>query len=119
MFDIEINGENRKAKVTFKTAWLYEAEFKSDMTKDFFGKQTFAEGSEAKGDGITIDFTQTDWNVVMKVLWAALKTADRSTPGFERWADETEGANLWYAAEVLAYECADCFFRPDSPGEDG
>ena len=118
MFDIEIAGKVRTAKVTFKTAVVYEAEFHSDLTKDFFGKQVYREEDRQPEDGLTIDFTATNWNVVMKVLWAALKTADPRLPGFERWADETEGANLWYAAEVLAIECADCFFRPDSAGED-
>ena len=117
MFDIEVNGKRHKAKVTFKTAFIYEAEFHSDLTKDFFGKQVFKE-EKAEEKAITIDFTATNWNAVMRVLWAAMKTADPSLPGFERWSEEAEGANLWYAAEVLSMECADCFFRPDSSSED-
>lgn len=118
MFEIELDGKKREAKVTFKTAVLYEMEFHSDLTKDFFGKQVLAAKPEGTEDALTIDFTATNWNVVMKVLWAALKTVDPSLPGFERWASETEGGNLWWAAEALSVECADCFFRPDSAGED-
>jgi hypothetical protein len=116
MFEIEIEGKKKKVEVSFLTSVLYEAEFGTDLVKDFFGKQVLKDGKEESED-ITIDFTQTNWNVTMKVLWAALKTADAKVPGYQQWCRKTKGVNMWFAAEALSFECADCFFRSEAAGK--
>jgi len=135
MFEAEINGEKVGAEVSFYTAQLYEAEFKRDLIQDLFGIQT-AEPSvefneigdkpedvqkflDSPGDYIaSVDFTKVSWNVVSKVLWAAIKTANPSAPGFMQWSKATKGVNLWLVQEQIGEEVSDCFFRTATAEED-
>jgi len=117
MFEVEIDGKKVKAEVTFYTSYLYEAEFRADMIKELFGKQDFEPQFEADGDTIVkIDFTKVNWAVTAKVLWAAIKTADESTPSYAAWMKATKGLNMWLVSEQLSVEVADCFFRAEAPG---
>lgn len=120
MFSIDINGTERNAKITFYTAQLYEMEFRADLIQDLFGIQTAEQAVEIEVDGegeersariAKIDFTKVSWTAVMKVLWAALKTANPSIPNYTAWMQETEGVNLWLAQELIGNEVSDCFFR--------
>lgn len=119
MFSIEIDGKEVQAKVSFYTAQLYESEFPgSDMLKDLFGVQTFEETVSMDGDFVAkIDFTKVNWLATAKVLWAAVKTADESTPGYTAWMKGTSGVNMWLVSEILSAEVADCFFRAEAPEE--
>lgn len=118
MFQVEINGEQFDAEVTFYTAWLYEAEFKSDMIKDLFGTQELVETvtTDKSGAVARIDFTHTNWDALMRVLWASLKTANPSTKSFKSWVQSTQGVNMWLLSEVISVEVADCFFRAGAAG---
>ena len=121
MFEIELNSGKRKAEVSFWTAQIYESEFGGDIIKDFFGMQgnddpvTLDENSEAV---LAIDFTKINWAASMKVLWAALKTADDAMPSYQAWMRSTKGENLWAIRDQLAYEVFDCFFRTAAAGEE-
>ena len=127
MFTVDINGVKHDAKVTFYTAQLYELEFRADLIQDLFGIQT-AEQSiefEAEGEGeertvrvARIDFTKVSWAAVMKVLWAAIKTAEPSTPSYAQWTKGASGVNLWLVQEQVGEEVSDCFFRSGAAEED-
>ena len=120
MLNIEIGGKQVEAEVTFLTAQIYEAEFRSDMIQDYFGREKTKiptdDENVVQEDGdatiVQVDFTQTNWTAAVKVLWAAVKTANPSTPGYAVWARSATGANMWEVADVLTYEIVDCFFRP-------
>lgn len=123
MFDVEIGGSKVSAEVTFLTAQIYEAEFRSDMIKDYFGKEDIvvsddaasSDAAMASGNGesvIRVDFTKTNWTAAMKVLWAAIKTANPATPGYGPWARKVVGVNMWEVNNLLTYDVIDCFFRP-------
>ena len=119
MFEVEINGKKTKAEVSFYTAYLYEAEFRSDLIKDLFGTQDFEPEFEADGGRLVrVDFTKTNWTAMTKVLWAAVKTANPSAKGYVEWVKGAKGANLWLVGELLSAEVADCFFRSEAAGED-
>lgn len=112
MFEVEINGETRKAEVSFYTAWLYESEFQSKLIQDYMKCQDFDEITSDGGRAIAlVKFDSIDWLTVTRVLWAAMKTADESTPPYERWMRETGNANLWDARNELDSAITDCFFR--------
>ena len=118
MFEIEINGKQVKAEVSFYTAYLYEAEFKRDLIKDLLGVQDDTQFIEFEGDSVAkIDFTCIDWNASMRVLWAAVKTANDRTPSFERWMKQAKGVNMLVAREALSLEVSDCFFRTEAADE--
>ena len=115
MFEIEIDGKMAKAEVSFYTAYLYEAEFQRDLIKDFLGVQDSIAPVEFEGESVVkIDFTKIDWNASSRALWAALKTADQKTQGYEKWMKQAKGVNMWLAREMLAAEVSDCFFRPET-----
>lgn len=117
MFEVEIDGKKVNAEVTFYTAQLYEAEFRADIIKDLFGEQSLEPQLEMDGDAIVkIDFTKVNWLATAKVLWAAIKTADESTPSYTSWMKATKGLNMWLVSELLSAEVADCFFRADFAG---
>ena len=126
MFTFEIDGKPCKAEVTFFTAQLYEMEFRSDLIRDLFGVQTAEQTLEVErtGDGeddyriVKIDFTKVNWTVVTKALWAAIKTANPSTPNYTDWMKSTTGVNLWLVQDQLGEEISDCFFRAESSRED-
>lgn len=113
MFEVEIDGENVKAEVSFQTALIYEAEFQRDLIKDFFGVSTTDPTVETdEGENVVrVDFTKTNWTSTMKLLWAAIKTADPHAPSFTAWMKDTKGVNMWLLNEQLGAEVADCFFR--------
>ena len=117
MFEVDINGKKVKAEVSFYTAQIYEAEFRADIIKDLFGEQSFEPQIETDGDSIVkIDFTKVNWLATAKVLWAAIKTADESTPSYTSWMKATKGLNMWLVSEQLSVEVADCFFRAETAG---
>lgn len=118
MFEFSVDGKQVKAEVTFYTAYLYEAEFKSDLIKDLFGTQDFEPEIEVSDEKLVkVNFTKTNWNAVGKALWAAVKTADDSTPGYAAWMKRTKGLNMWLVGMLLSDEVADCFFRAEAAGE--
>lgn len=124
MFEIEIDGKKAKAEVTFYTAVLYEEEFHKDIIQDFFGVQDssdalIVENSDGDEPVMSIDFTKANWSSSMKVLWAAVKTANDRTPGYVAWMKKAKGINLWLLREVIGIEMADCFFRAGAAEEDG
>ena len=121
MFEVSIGGETFEAEVSFYTAALYEMEFRKDLLKDFFGDVLrLSDQVEVDDDMniVNIDFDKINWMASGRVLWAAIKTADSSTPGDYEWSKTTSGLNLWNIREKLASEVSDCFFRPDAAEED-
>lgn len=119
MFQVEFSEGTYDAEVTFYTALLYEQEFGKDMLQDFFGVQGMDGPIGVDGDAIvTIDFTKVNWAASSKVLWAALKTADSSIPGYQAWMKGAKGANMWLIRELLANEIGECFFRTDVAAEE-
>ena len=68
MFTVEIDGKAAKAEVTFYTAYIYEAEFKSDLIQDLFGVQTadptVGFNVEDDGDGATVKVVSIDFTKI-------------------------------------------------------
>lgn len=121
MFEVSIDGKKVKAEVSFKTAVLYESEFRKDLLKDFFGDALKANEQVEFDDDmnvVNIDFERINWSAATRALWAAIKTADDSAPNYYEWSDETKGVNLWLVRDALAGEVADCFFRADIAEEE-
>lgn len=119
MFEVEINGKKHKADVTFYTAYIYEAEFQSKLVQDYMGGADYDE-TEVEGEKVAVvRFDTIDWLTIMRILWAALKTAKESTPPFEEWLKKAGGANLWEVRSDLDNAITECFFRSLGGGEDG
>lgn len=112
MFEVEINGVKHSAEVSFYTAWLYESEFQSKLIQDYMKGQDYDEVKVEDGNAVAIvNFDSIDWLTITKVLWAAIKTAEDSTPSYEKWMRESGNANLWDARNDLDSAISDCFFR--------
>lgn len=123
MFAVEIDGKSYDAEITFYTAQLYEAEFRADIIKDLYGTQDAASAPiafDSEGNAVVrVDFTKVDWMALTRILWAAIKTADDSAPGYAAWMRTAKGVNLWDFRDQVDAEMADCFFRSEPPREEG
>ena len=120
MFEFEANGQKVTAEVSFYTAQLYESEFMSDVIQDLFGSVSEDDTEFVYKDGalVGIDFTKVKWLSVAKALWAAVKTADPTAPGYTAWMREMGGVNMWEIRDTLLGEFGNCFFRPEAPEQD-
>lgn len=118
MFEVTIDGKQEKADVTFYTAWLYEAEFGKDLISDFYGVADSSPVLSMDDDVVKVDFTKVGWLAATRVLWAAVKTAKGSTPGYESWMKQTRGVDAWEVRQQLDEAISDCFFRAEAAGED-
>jgi len=119
MFKVSIDGKQVKADVTFWTAWLYESEFGRDMIGDFYGVQDTSPILSMEGDELVkVDFTKVSWMAATRVLWAAVKTASKSTPGYEQWMKGAKGVDTWTLRQQLDEAISDCFFRPGAAEEE-
>lgn len=119
MFDVTIGEKTYKAEVSFYTAVLYEAEFRGDIIADLFGVQGQGRNPfSLNGEDLEVDFTKVSWLSIAKATWAALKSADSSTPSYTAWMKKARGVNFWDLREALLEDASDCFFRTPAPDED-
>lgn len=118
MFEVSIDGKQVNADVTFFTAWLYENEFNANLISDFYGVQDMQPVASGEGDEFRVDFTKVNWNAAIRVLWAALKTADQSTPPYMSWVKQASGVDSYTLRQQLDEAIADCFFRPGASEEE-
>lgn len=99
----------REAKVSALTLVIYEQEFGgADLVKDFYGKVVYRK--EKAGETV-LDYTRTNWTVALKVLWAALKTADDGLPSFRAWVAGVGDINLIDLSAAVRKECEAHLFR--------
>lgn len=120
MFEVPVGGEKVACDVTFDTALIYEQEFGGDIIADLFGRQT-TDGALFVFDEenlVGIDFTKVRWLSLTKVLWAAMKTADKSVAPYREWARDTGGVNLLEARRLMQEAVNDCFFRAEDSAEE-
>lgn len=132
--NIKIGEEEKEVILSVETLTIYEEEFDRDLIQDFFGvvkikkddliefdslsdEENSSETSDAEetlNDGdevaLTIDYTTTNWTSITKVLWAGLRTADRSTPAYAAWVKHLGPINLNAINNQLTPECIRQFF---------
>lgn len=111
IFEIEYGGSTHKAAAGLDTLTIYEQAFGSDLIQDVFGvvnvtvgdiKESVrrqgieGENGEKPDDEIllTIDYTKTNWTMLVRALWACVKSYNSEIPTFETWSKETEGLDL-------------------------
>ena len=108
------NGNEVEVELGFETLVIYEEEFGRDLIKDFFGKTEVPVGDEADGseDTVTIDFTQTNWTAITRVVWAGARTAaGDGFPGYREWIRTVSDMNLRQASDTMMPEAIRKFFR--------
>ena len=118
MFEVSIDGKTVKAEVTFYTAWLYENEFRKDLISDFYGVQDLSPVVSLDDDEFKVDFTKVNWLAATRALWAAVKTADESIPGYNAWMKKTQGVDTWTVRQRLDEAISECFFRSEAAREE-
>lgn len=64
------------------------------------------------------DYTQDNWEAILRALWAMRKTADEAageqTPAFKPWVRSLGEVNLTKCSNVVFSECERCLFRAAS-----
>lgn len=100
-----------EAIISLHTMMVYEQEFHSDIIKDLFGRAVIREEKDDEDVVFAIDYRNTNWTSLVRVLWAALKTADDSLPSFDQWHREVEEIDLWEVQQTIGKEALRQFFR--------
>lgn len=106
-----------EAVLSVHTLMLYEQEFNgADMIQDYYGlsiarKQEYGDDVET-----VLDFRNVNWTALVRVLWAALKTADDSLPPFAEWEAGLPDIDLFAVNRELGPEVMRRFFRSLAPG---
>ncbi len=117
---ITIGEEDFEATMGVGTLVAYEEEFGRDLIQDVFGKVKVEDPKKAEEDGLVmvLDYTQTEWTALLRVAWAAIRTADPSLPGFKEWAAGVGEVNFNTISGQVIPAAMRQFFRPkDEQGE--
>lgn len=113
---ITVNGEAREAAMSILTLSLYEQEFDgADMIADLNGKVRVNDEEE----GVLFDYGRVPWEKIMQGAWAMLKTADPSTPHYQKWAAGVTQVNAFELRNVLSDLISDTFFHIAATPEEG
>ena len=106
--EITINGSPVEASMSVLTLVLYEQEFDgADMIADLNGKVM----ADSNDEGVLFDFASVPWTKLMQGAWAMVKTADKSTPHFAKWAEGITEVNSFEVRNVLQEATSDAFFH--------
>lgn len=124
---LSVGGKELEAELGVETLVVYEEEFGRDLLQDMFGKvdvdvsKLTAEAGDADegdepeetevGSVISVDFTQTNWTAITRVLWASLKTANPWFPTYREWSKSVGGLNLQEVVNELTPVAIRQFFR--------
>lgn len=126
-FKVYYGGGEHTAAAGLDALTVYEHEFHADLIQDVYGVIDVTEGdlegavkrSGAADDVIlTIDFTKTNWTAVVRAVWACLRSADSTVPGFSTWSKQTSDLNLREMNEAALPAFEESFF-PDRNGDAG
>lgn len=98
---ITINGLECGIKATMGTLWRYKTQFKSDMLVDV---------QRSLGDSNMPEFT-----VILKILWALLKTSNQDVAAFEVWADNVQSLEIDKTVEIITTAIQSLFNSKNSP----
>ena len=117
---IELEGYGEvEAVATAYTLVVYEQEFKGDLIKDVFGRQTADDSNE----DVVLDMTTDNWNAELRALYAMVRTAyelrwDRGDatknekPGpYQKWVKGLGAVNMREIADAVVNESIRGFFR--------
>lgn len=105
---IDFGNGPREAVVSVETLTVYEQEFGgADLIRDFMGVQNVSEDVDAD----SVDFRRVNWTALVRVLWAALRTADPEVVPFREWAASVGDVNLLVVNAQLGREVVRRLFR--------
>lgn len=110
MIEVVVAGEPKQAVFGVWALALYEQEFSGrNLIGDIFGDVDISKNSS--DGGLHLDFNSNDWLAYSRALWAGLKCADDSTPGFEQWAKSVSQMDMWDVSRAVADEVVRTCFR--------
>lgn len=109
---IDYGQGEKEAIIGIHTMMIYEQEFRSDIVQDIFGRQVLREEKDGDDVVFAVDYRNVQWTAALKVLWAALKTADDSVPSFSEWSNGLGPVNLDEIVSAIVPEVRRQFFRP-------
>lgn len=100
-----------EALLSVYTLSIYEQEFKADLIQDLFGRAVLREEKDEEDVIFAIDYRDTNWTALTRVLWASLKAADDSLPSFKEWSKGVGSIDLNAAHRAIVPEAMRQFFR--------
>ena len=100
-----------EAIFSVETMMVYEQEFGADIVQELFGRAVVRREESADDVLLAIDYRNVNWTKCVKVLWAAMKTADQSLPPFSQWVKDAGPIDLGTVADRVLSEATKGFFR--------
>lgn len=73
---------------------IYEQEFNSDIIKDLYDKVVIRKEDEDEDIIAALDFRKVNWTILVRTLWACMRNADKTLPGFKEWSENVGDINL-------------------------
>lgn len=107
---IDYGQGEKEIVLSVYTMMLYEQEFGSDIIKDLFGRAVLRKEDD-EDVVFAVDYRDTNWTAVVKVLWASLKAADDSVASFKQWQKDLGAIDLNATSNAIIAEAWRVFFR--------
>lgn len=106
-----------ECRVGLKAMSAYEQEFGRDIIQDLFGR-VVVRGPEEEDEGVVVavDYRDTNWTALVRVLWASLRAADESVPPYPVWADGIDSLDLNAVSDAIVPEAIRAFFHSGDSG---
>lgn len=108
---IDYGRGEEEAVIGVATMMVYEQQFRSDIIQDLFGRSVLRRKPDDDDVLFEVDYRDVNWTALVRVLWAALKTADDSFPSFREWSMGLGPVDLNDLASKLIPEAYGQFFR--------
>lgn len=93
------------------TLSIYEQEFHADLIQDLFGRAVLRKENDEEDVIFAVDYRDTNWTALTRVLWAALKAADDTLPSFKEWSKAVDAIDLNAVHRAIVPEAMRQFFR--------
>lgn len=108
---IDYGKGEKEAILSVETMTVYEQEFGRDIIQDLFGRVVVRKEQHEEDVEFAVDYRDTNWTAIVRVLWAALKTADGSTPSYKEWSKSVGNIDLNAIGRPILDEAWKMFFR--------
>lgn len=115
---IDYGRGEEEAVISVATMMVYEQQFHSDIIQDLFGRSVIRRKDDSEDILLEVDYRDVNWTALVRVLWAALKTADETYPSFREWSLSLGPIDLNDLSAKLIPEAYGQFFRAGAAGSE-
>lgn len=113
---IDYGEGEAEALMGVQTMTVYEQEFGRDIIQDLFGRAVVRRQEVEDDVEFAVDYRDVNWTALVRVLWAAIRTADPETPPFAVWSARVGSLDLNAVNDALYPAAIGAFFHSGDSG---